>query len=184
MQSDEDVVISPILYPSDVQELIIQQNATGWRQIFSGRFSIEWSRIQQEYYSRHRTKPGIKSRDGLQWQVKLTIVIWDQWRNVWTVVRNQEVHGQDEVERSRADRVNISRELREVYNQRQHMEPQVAELLHQNENDHIRRPTSINRNWLAVNLPIIRRSVRRVKKRAARGMQSLRTYFTAGDSET
>ena len=182
LQSDADAVINPTLYPSEVRELVIQQNVIGWRQVFNGRFSIEWSRIQQEYYSKHRTKPGIKNRNGSQWQVKLMTLIWEQWRKVWKE-RNQEVHGQDEAERSRAERANMSRELREVYDQRQQMEPQVAALLHPNEHDHIRRPNSVNRNWLAVNLPIIRRSVRRVKKRSARGMHSLRTYFTAGTSE-
>jgi hypothetical protein len=36
---------------------------------------------------------------------------------------------------------------------------------------------------VAVNLPIISRSVRRVKKRSARGIQSLRTYFTSVPSD-
>ena len=57
-QADIDVEVSPILFPVDVRKLLIEQNSIGWRQLFSGRFSIEWSRVQQEYYSKHRTKPG------------------------------------------------------------------------------------------------------------------------------
>jgi hypothetical protein len=183
LQSDADVVLSPASYPTEVRGLLIQQNAIGWRQTFCGRFSIEWSRIQQAYYSKHRSKTDIPHRDGLQWQVKLTILLWDQWRKVWKV-RNQEVHGHDDAERASAERANLASELREVYDQRHNLEPQVEALLHQNEHDHMRRPPSINRNWLAVNLPIIRRSVRRVKKRSARGMQSLKSYFTATASDT
>ena len=55
----------------------------------------------------------------------------------------------------------------EVYEQRQHVEPQVASLLHQDEHEHHRVFCSATRrNWFALNLPIIRRSVRRVKKRS------------------
>ena len=172
------LVVSPILYPQDVRKLIIEQNAIGWRQIFSGRFSTEWSTIQQTYYSKHRNKVRNQRRDGSQWQVKLIGVMWDQWRAVWTM-RNRDVHGHDSATRASAERAATDRELREVYDQRQHLEPHVASLLHRDEHEHRSRPRAINKNWLAVNLPIIRRSVRRVKKQSARGMQSLRTYFTS-----
>ena len=177
-QAEIDVEVSPILFPVDVRKLLIEQNAIGWRQLFSGRFSIEWSRVQQEYYSKHRTKPGhVKNRDGSKWQVKLNSLMWDQWRSVWTM-RNSDVHGLDQVTRARAARAAMERDLREVYDQRHHLEPQVESLLHINEHEHRSRTVSTNRNWLAVNLPIIRRSVRRVTQRSARGMQSLRTFFT------
>jgi hypothetical protein len=111
--------------------------------------------------------------------VKLIALIWEQWHHIWGV-RNSEVHGQDAASRAQAERALLSQAVREVYDQRQHMEPQVASLLlHQNEHEHLRRPRSVIRNWLAVNLPIVRRSVRRVKKWSARGMQSLRSYFTS-----
>jgi hypothetical protein len=183
LQSDIDIEVSPILYPADVRTLLIEQNAIGWRQLFSGRFSIEWSRVQQAYYSKHRNKPGnARSRDGSQWQSKLIGLMWDQWRLVWKL-RNSEVHGSDSGTRASAARMAMDRELREVYDQRQHLEPEVASLLHQNEHEHRSRTLSTNRNWLAVNLPIIRRSVRRVKKLSARGMQSLRTFFTTVATE-
>ena len=108
----------------------------------------------------------------------MIILMWEQWRHVWGL-RNSEVHGQDAETRARAERASLSQALREVYDQRHNLEPQVASLLHQNEHDHLSRPRSITRNWLAVNLPIVRRSVRRVRKRSARGMQSIRSYFTS-----
>ena len=92
-------------------------------------------------------------------------------------------HGHDAASRAIAARAATDRELREVYDQRQHLEPQVNSLLHQDEHEHRCWPRATNRNWLAVNLPIIRRSVRRVKKRSARGMQSLRSYFTSVPSD-
>jgi hypothetical protein len=117
------------------------------------------------------------AKNGSQWQVKLIVLMWDQWRLLWSL-RNSDVHGKDSESRVRAARAAMARDLQEVYDQRQHLEPQVASLLQEQEHEHLRRPVSTTRNWLAVNLRIIRRSVRRVKQRSARGMQSLRTYFT------
>jgi hypothetical protein len=177
-QEESVIDVSPILYPMDVRKLILEQNAIGWKQLFSGRFSIEWSQLQQRYYSKHRKKVEYQRRDGSQWQVKLIGVMWDQWRHVWRM-RNEAVHGHDKATRASAERAATDRDLREVYDQRQHLEPQVTSLLHQDEHEHRSRSRATNKNWLAVNLPIIRRSVRRVKKRSARGMQSLRSYFTS-----
>jgi hypothetical protein len=55
-QSTSDIEVSPVLYPTDVRHLVIQQNAIGWRQLFNGRFSVKWARLQQEYYYKHRKK--------------------------------------------------------------------------------------------------------------------------------
>jgi hypothetical protein len=119
-----------------------------------------------------------KRRDGAHWQVKLISLIWEQWRNVW-VLGKSDVHGYIAATKSRAACASLSRELREVYDQRQHVETQVTSLLHHDEHEHHRLSRSTTRNRLALNLPIIRRSVRRGKKRSARGMQSLRTYFAS-----
>ena len=123
-------------------------------------------------------KSGNHRSTGSQWQVKLIGVLWEQWRKVWTL-RNSEVHGHDAVTRARATRAATDRDLREVYDQHHHLEPQIESLLHPNEHEHRRRSRTTTQNWLAVNLPIIRRSVRRVKKRSACRMHSLLTYFTS-----
>ena len=182
-QSTSDIEVSPVLYPKDVRHLVIQQNAIGWRQLFNVRFTVEWAKLQQEYYSKHRKKQdgNKRRRDGSQWQVKLIVLMWDQWRLLWSL-RNSDVHGKDSATRARAERAATARDLREVYDQRQHLEPQVASLLHEQEHEH-RRPLSMTRNWIAVNLPIVRRSVRRVKNHSARGTQSLRTYFASVASD-
>ena len=138
LQTDADIAVSPILYPLDARQLIVQQNAIGWGQVLHGRFSLEWARIQQDYYHKHRTKVDVnKRRDGAQWQVKLISLMWDHWRKVWSL-RNADVHGHDTITRSRAARASLARELREVYDQHQHLEAQVASLLHQDEHEHHR----------------------------------------------
>ena len=91
--------VSPILFPSEVRDLIMQQNSIGWRQLFNGRFATEWLRLQQQYYHKHRNIAENNRRDGGIWQVQLTLLLWDQWRAVWKL-RNQDVHGHDEAARA------------------------------------------------------------------------------------
>jgi hypothetical protein len=46
-------------YPHELHLLICQENKIGWRQLFHGRFSGEWSRIQSDYYYRSSdNRPG------------------------------------------------------------------------------------------------------------------------------
>ena len=64
----------------------------------------ELSRLQQNYYHKHRNQADNKRRDGAQCQAKLTLVLWDhQWRKVQRL-RNQDIYGQDEAARARAER--------------------------------------------------------------------------------
>ena len=35
-----------------LRRLVLQQNAIGWDHLFLGRFSSEWSSLQDEYYAR------------------------------------------------------------------------------------------------------------------------------------
>ena len=79
-QSARDNEVRPILHPTDVRQLVTQQNAIGWRQLFNGRFSVKWAKLQHAYHYKHRTEAGNQRRDGTQWQVKLIVFMWDQWR--------------------------------------------------------------------------------------------------------
>ncbi len=87
---DSDIV-NPNLFPTETRRLIHQQNHIEWHQIFNGRFSKEWTRLQDEYYYRHRNHTRYR-RTGLQWQQTLITLIWKQWRKLWAM-RNGDVHG-------------------------------------------------------------------------------------------
>ena len=72
-QTDSDSV-SPVLFPSDLRNLIQRQNAIGWRNILRGRFSHEWQRLQNDYDMKHHRKTRYK-RTGARWQQKFITVI-------------------------------------------------------------------------------------------------------------
>jgi hypothetical protein len=51
-QETPDITLDPTDYPTEVNKLIRQQNAIGWKQLWLGRFSEEWSDIQDNFYAR------------------------------------------------------------------------------------------------------------------------------------
>jgi len=50
-------------FPEWYHQLISEQNAIGWRQLFNGRWSKQWSMIQHQHYQQTKTK----SQTGHQW---------------------------------------------------------------------------------------------------------------------
>jgi hypothetical protein len=84
---------SPFLFHNDVRAVIVHQNSIGWRQLINGRFSIEWSRLQDDHYARRRSQKGKNDRrSGHRWQIKLIRLIWMEWMKLWKL-RNDELHG-------------------------------------------------------------------------------------------
>lgn len=63
-------------YTSDVRRLIGQQNKIGWQHIFMGRFSNEWSDLQDAFYARDPEDTKRKRRSGLRWQIRVISLLW------------------------------------------------------------------------------------------------------------
>ena len=168
-------IVSPIFFPEETRRLIYQQNQIGWRQIFNGRFSTEWTRLQDEYYYRHRNHTKYR-RTGIQWQKNLITVIWTQWQHVWKM-RNDDVHGNTLRAKQAIERSAITRELTTIYDNRHHMERPVQQLLHTDVITHLQRPTWVTRNWITMNTPLIRDSLRRVREQSRQGVRTIQSYF-------
>jgi hypothetical protein len=94
-EKERDIQLSPVLFPRAVRQVIINQNAIGWRQIFNGRFALEWARVQDEYVAAQPSSGNSKSRrrqGGIQWQQRFILEIWKQWQLLWKS-RNELLHG-------------------------------------------------------------------------------------------
>jgi hypothetical protein len=168
-------------YPSDLHLLIRHPNNIGWRQLFHGRCSMEWSRLQGDYYYRTRdARPGQDHKfTGNSWQVKMITLLWKQWQELW-LLRNQDVHGHDAATKELAEKKEVRRRLEQIYDKRFHMEPSAQALLCHDIQHHLRQPNWVLKNWLTINTPIFQDSIRRARTRATRGVRSIRTYFAAG----
>ncbi|KAI2509155.1 hypothetical protein MHU86_5274 [Fragilaria crotonensis] len=68
-----------------LRRVIFQQNAIGWEHILLGRFSSEWSRLQDEYYARRAQSTETKRQTGQRWQIAIISSIWKQWFLIWAI---------------------------------------------------------------------------------------------------
>jgi hypothetical protein len=100
-ETQDDVEVAPFLFPAEVWQVIVQQNAIGWRQLFNGRFAKTWATVQNDYLTRRQGLTSDeeiahqrKDKKGKQWQKKFITAIWKQWMVLWKS-RNEIVHGKN-----------------------------------------------------------------------------------------
>ena len=177
--SDHDITIDPLSYPLSFRRLVMQQNRIGWRQLFNGRFSNEWARIQNNHYSGARPPDPDSSsrrRTGDRWQVQLITLIWTKWDTAWSD-RNQALHGYNAITRQTALRQEVRRQLTTIYDRRHLLEPRVETLLQETQDQHEAHTVSSIQNWLRTNMSIFRDSWKRAAQQATQGVRPLRWYF-------
>ena len=162
--------------PLGIRRLLHQQNAIGWDHLFLGRFSSEWSSLQDEYYARQARATETKRQTGHRWQIAIIGAIWQQWFLLWEQ-RNKDLHGADASAKALAERRVIDRTLIDIYDFRNQMEPSVRRLLHQDITDHFSKTVTYNKNWIAVYGPLVKMSIKRAKAKAIQGVKSIRHYF-------
>ena len=93
------------------------------------------------------------------------------------MIRNGEVHGKTTASRVQAKRREVARQVTEIYASRDFMEPEAQALLVTDQDTQMQQPTYTTTNWLAMTGPVLRDSVRRIKKVSLQGVQSLGAYF-------
>ena len=93
-------------------------------------------------------------------------------------MRNADVHGRDSASRVLAEKREVARRLAMIYDQRNHMEPSVQELLYSDIQTHLEQPTWVIQNWLAIQGPGFMTSIRAVTAKAIQNVRSIRSYFT------
>jgi hypothetical protein len=146
--------------------------------MFNGRFSSSWGDIQDTYYFHQRDTLPVKKKTGTKWQTALIHEMWENWYELWKL-RNSDVHGRDAATKAAAERREVSRQLVEIYDMRNHMEPSAQALLCTSIREHLEQPPSVIENWISIYAPVFRTSIKRVKKNTIQGVRSIRTYFSA-----
>jgi hypothetical protein len=168
--------LNPEDFPTAYRRLIRQQNLIGWEQLIQGRFSTEWSTVQDNFYARQLNCRQNKIRTGQRWQVAIIRVIWAQWFLLWEM-RNRDLHGADTSSRAKAARAAVEYSLREIYDMRTHMEPSVQALLCKDITSHYTKSIGYNQNWLAVYGPLVRASIKRAKDRAIQNVRPITNWL-------
>ena len=174
-------------FPTKYHRLIRQQNKIGWRQLFLGRFVTEWARLHDDYTFNAVRNPtlffskGTYKRTGDQWCQDITTILWAQWTVVWAL-RNAVIHGKDELARRQRQEQEDLRQLRQMYSQKQLMEPRVQNLLFETVEEHEQLPANSIHNWLAIHVGLVQQSIKQVSTRAIQGVRSICHYFQPNPS--
>ena len=183
--------INPITLHPKYHRLVAQQNSIGWRQLFNGRLSTEWARLQEDHYhvskqkmdttatgtSFHNSRASRYARNGTSWTSAIIVELWEQWYKVW-ILRNTDIHGHDQETRLK-HQIEVDRQrLQTIYQNRQKLEPSIQDLLFSTVEEHQRKcsPQAIQ-NWLSINEAVFMQSIKNVTRRAIQGVRSIRTYF-------
>jgi hypothetical protein len=166
-------------FPPALHPLIIRQNAIGWRQLFQGRFALEWSILQDQYLQ----EIGIYHSDttGTLWVTRMIVVIWKQFFLMWEQ-RNQQVHGHDQTTQTTAKRHRLATEFKHLHSKRTDVLHTDRDLFIGTTDDEIDTfiesvtPKYIA-NWIQVWRPVILDSVKAAAAFALKSVPPLTTYF-------
>ena len=72
---------SPLAYPARYHCLLVCQGQIGWHQVYKGRWSSHWARLQDEYYQRNHHNQRLLP--GAQWVISIGRLLIDQWLLIW-----------------------------------------------------------------------------------------------------
>jgi hypothetical protein len=163
-------------YALELHSLIEAQTRIGWRQLFNGRFCRHWADIQTVHLYNIRNQLPTKNNSGHKWQIAIITVIWEAWYDLW-IMRNADVHGEDEATRAVAAKREVTRKLALIYDQRQHMEPSTQALLFPDIRTHLEPLSWVIQTWLTIKGPTFMQSLRNVKAKALQNVRSIREYY-------
>ena len=172
----QGTIINQDNYDPRYHLLIAQQQAIGWRQMFSGRFSKEWAKLQHEHLVSQNLST--QTQNGTTWLVQVISSIWTQWMKVWDI-RNKVIHGHDNTTREQAKRRILKIQLEEIYALRDQVCPHHESKLfpYPTIEAHLERSNNQIDNWLKIHSSAIRESVKRAEERAREGVPHIYAYF-------
>jgi hypothetical protein len=121
-------------YPTQYQTLIATQTAIGWKHLYKGRWSREWSHLQTLYLQ--NKDPTAGTTDGQSWVLAVGRLLINQWLQVWKI-RNQERHGTDELQQKQIRMEVACAELKELYTYKTKVCPADRSIFHDTADEHL-----------------------------------------------
>ena len=155
--------------PRELREVLQEQDNIGWRQIFNGRISSKWARIQEQFETTHNLP-------NQRWGSKIMEVIWQQWDVLWKE-RNDIQHGTDPASRRLIRTQQALTELRHIYNRKHLYVPSDRNLLFETYEEHAAKPLYVVESWLAFYCGVFKSSMKEAERESTTHTKSLHTYF-------
>jgi hypothetical protein len=164
--------IPPDTYPTRYKDLIAQQTDIGWDQVYKGRWSKEWSRLQTLHERCHHTKERPSS-----WIVGLGRLMIDQWYKVWKL-RNEQRHGKDSETQSKRRSEVLRSELTELYEYKNKVCPSDATIFHESVNDHFNKHPNLETiaSWIHMHRDAIEASATQAARLGLRQNRTITSY--------
>ena len=149
--------IPDIQYPPRYHQLIHTQNTIGWGQVYKGRWSKEWGRLQAQYTHRNALAD---TRRGHPWALTLGRLMIDQWLEVWSI-RNNERHGKDKEQYNQVRLQAAHAELTALYRYKDQVCPSDRSLFYESVEEHLFHQSSIEQieEYIKINRAAIKASV-------------------------
>lgn len=169
-------------YPERYHPLIISQTAIGWNQLYMGRWSIHWRKLQFAHLTLHDAHTS--KCNSRTWLTTAAHCLLDQWLKLWQT-RNETRHGVDKAAQ-RTTRLHIvHNQLRELYLLRSLVRPCDRALFHADLNTHLAAhpALAILENWVAMYWDPIHASVRRAQELGIARVNSIRNWLIGGQEE-
>ena len=163
-------------YPAAYRRLVREQTTIGWRQLFNGRWSTEWARLHNRFILRHYD-PIPSHLKGTKWTTTFIDLLWQGFRTLWDA-RNGKVHGVDSSTRTQARRERVHRELKALYLLRPGMRHCDRAVFHDTVEEHIDvQPVWAIQNWLRIQVPMAKHSVKEAARSAISQVRTIVSYF-------
>jgi hypothetical protein len=174
-----DVSLDKTKYPRLFHRLIEEQNTLGWRQIFQGRLTKEWARLQDSHL--REIKAHSNSKTGTLWTSNIITTVWKTFFTMWEA-RNAVVHGADSSTRHKKRRDHAAIALRHLHTKcddvlatdRSLFISESPDVLNHWVNTHT---ATYIENWLKIWKPVILDSAKAAQAFAIRSVRPLQEYF-------
>ena len=145
-------------FPDLYRTLITNQRLIGFEQLFLGRFSRLWSRLQDSYLSqRNLAKRSISGTHFVTGSIK---IMWKHIHNLW-ITRNQDVHGNTPPTIEAAAYAQAQREVCALYDLQHQVPVAYRDIFYSSTDAHFEAETSsfLLRSWINTWRPVISRTV-------------------------
>jgi hypothetical protein len=166
--------INPDQYPATYRTLIMQQNSIGWDHLYRGRWSHEWTTLQDEYARRQGHGPSSTSHS---WIVGVGRLLIDQWLILWKL-RNEQRHGADQARHSQIRETVLRNELQQLYTYKSQVCPIDSHIFHESEELHWNQSNNLAhiQNWITIHKDAIMASVVMAKRLGIQRNRTLLEY--------
>jgi hypothetical protein len=174
-----EIPFDKLEYPVLYHRLIDEQSSLGWRQLFQGRMTSEWARLQDQHLK--QLKVTANCHTGTLWTTNIITTIWKEFFTMWNA-RNTAIHGNDSDTRQQS-RIRLATvHLRHLHSKRNDVLATDRDLFIGETDADIdrwaqtRSATHIE-NWLRIWKPVILDSAKAARAFAIKSVKPIHQYF-------